>query len=332
MSKFTRATKEKSKLRFAFHGGSGAGKTYTALKIATAMGGRIVFLDTEEGSASKYSDEFSFDVLNLRPPYHPNRLIEFLSDAAEEKYDIAIIDSMTHFWDSAGGMLELVEQEAKRNTKGNSFAAWKSIDPLYRKTVQAILQSPMHVIACIRSKMDHVQERDEKTGRTGIRKVGMAPVFRSEFSFEFDVEGSIDSEHNLIIGKTRCPELDGQLFHKAGKDVADILNRWLSTGVERKVVPVAPPSAPASNTQVAEKNPEDDFIAKEYIAIANNAATVDELVEVLKEAKTKVGHRSDLLMEFRKVYARRAAEIKAWDELQAQESISLPESDANGVA
>ena len=50
--KFTKATKAQSKLRAAIFGPSGAGKTYTSLRIAKGMGGNVAVVDTERGSAS----------------------------------------------------------------------------------------------------------------------------------------------------------------------------------------------------------------------------------------------------------------------------------------
>src|SRR5262245_45143039 len=60
---FTRATKLEAKLRLALAAPSGAGKTYTALQLATHLSGPIALIDTERGSASKYADLFTFDVL-----------------------------------------------------------------------------------------------------------------------------------------------------------------------------------------------------------------------------------------------------------------------------
>ena len=62
---FRPATKSTAKLRAALFGPSGAGKTMTALRIATGLGGPIAVIDTERGSASKYADRFAFDVLEL---------------------------------------------------------------------------------------------------------------------------------------------------------------------------------------------------------------------------------------------------------------------------
>jgi hypothetical protein len=48
---FKKAVKFDAKLRLALSGPGGSGKTYTLLKLATELGGRIAFLDTEHGSA-----------------------------------------------------------------------------------------------------------------------------------------------------------------------------------------------------------------------------------------------------------------------------------------
>ena len=62
---FTPATKARAKARLGLIGPSGSGKTFSALRIAQGLGGRVGFIDTEHGSASKYADLFKFDVLEL---------------------------------------------------------------------------------------------------------------------------------------------------------------------------------------------------------------------------------------------------------------------------
>lgn len=65
--KFEKAMRKKAKLRLALTGPSGSGKTYSALMICKSMGGKTAVIDTEKGSASLYSNEFDFDVLELIP-------------------------------------------------------------------------------------------------------------------------------------------------------------------------------------------------------------------------------------------------------------------------
>ncbi|MBX6495444.1 ATP-binding protein, partial [Pseudomonas syringae pv. tomato] len=70
---FKKAERKQAKLRLALAGPSGSGKTYSALLMAKGLGGRIAVIDTEQGSASLYSDIADFDVLELQPPFSPER-------------------------------------------------------------------------------------------------------------------------------------------------------------------------------------------------------------------------------------------------------------------
>jgi KaiC/GvpD/RAD55 family RecA-like ATPase len=234
---FVKATKTQARLRMALHGPSGAGKTWTGLAIAANLvpGGRVAVVDTERGSASKYAHRFAFDVDEISGDYHPDKLIKAIGEAASAGYDVLLVDSISLFWNGPGGLLELVDAEVARararGGKADSFAAWKVVDPIYRRMVQTILAAPIHCIMTMRAKQEYVKEQGDN-GRTTIRKVGLAPEMRDAFQYEADVEGMLDLEHNLVIGKTRCEALDGRLFAKPGKDVADILHAWLSDGAE----------------------------------------------------------------------------------------------------
>jgi hypothetical protein len=226
MGLFKKATKTESKLRLAIAGPSGSGKTYSALAIATGLGGPIAFVDTEHGSASKYADLFEFDVLELVAPYHPDKYIEAIKGAASAGYKVIILDSMTHAWNGAGGILELVEQATKRQKTPNSYTAWADVTPIQNRLIEAIVSTNIHIIATMRSKQDYVQERNDK-GYTTIRKVGMAPIQRDGFEYEFDVFFDMDTDNNAIVSKTRCPELTGKVIAKPGAQVAKTLTEWL---------------------------------------------------------------------------------------------------------
>ena len=75
MGFFKKATKKGCKLRLALFGVSGGGKTYSALRLATGLGGKIALIDTEHGSASKYADRFEFDVCDCDKPTISNILM-----------------------------------------------------------------------------------------------------------------------------------------------------------------------------------------------------------------------------------------------------------------
>jgi len=226
---FQKATKKQAKLRLGICGPAGSGKTYTALIVATALSDKVAFIDTERGSASKYSDEFDFDVLEL-DEFDPRNYIEAINMAEEAGYEVLVIDSLSHAWAGKGGVLEQVDNTAARMRTGNSFAAWREGSKLHNELVDTILQCNMHVIATMRSKMEYVQEKDER-GKTVIRKVGMAPVQRDGMEYEFDVVGDMDQEHTLIITKTRCKVLKDAVIKEPDAKFAKTLQKWLTDGV-----------------------------------------------------------------------------------------------------
>lgn len=228
---FRKAVKRNAKLRLAVSGPGGSGKTYTLLTLATELGGRIALVDTEHGSASKYADLFEFDVLELKS-YDPGILPELIAEAAAQGYTTLIVDSLSHFWNGAGGELEQVERITARAKSNNSWAAWREVSPKHNRMIDAIHAAPMHILASMRVKTEWIVDRDEKTGKTSPRKVGLQPIMRDGIDYEFDICGEMDQENTLIITKSRCPQVSGGLFPKPGRELAAILNLWLGFAPE----------------------------------------------------------------------------------------------------
>jgi hypothetical protein len=223
---FKQAIKQEAKLRLAVAGPSGSGKTYTSLSIASNLGGKIALVDTEHGSASKYADKFQFDVMEIEPPFHPDRFVKAIHEAQTAGYGVIILDSLSHAWNGTGGLLEVVDGIAARSSSKNTFAAWKEGTPIYNKMIDGIIMSDIHVIATMRTKQDYVLEADER-GKQRPVKVGMNPIQRDGFEYEFDVVLTLDIDNKGIVTKTRCEDLAGGIFAKPGKQVADILVNWL---------------------------------------------------------------------------------------------------------
>jgi hypothetical protein len=230
MSKFTfqKATKSQRKARIAMCGVSGSGKTYSALAVADGLGDRVAVIDTENGSASLYSDRFSFDVLELAT-FEPENFVEAIRAAEDAGYDVIVVDSLSHAWIGKGGALEQVEQKRVASQSKNSFDAWRHVTPKHNALVEALVRCRSHLIVTMRSKAEYVIETNER-GKQAPRKVGMAPVQRDGLEYEMDVVGDIDLEHNWIISKTRCPALADRVFNKPGAEVAETLRAWLSDG------------------------------------------------------------------------------------------------------
>jgi hypothetical protein len=69
-----------------------------------------------------------------------------------------ILDSLSHFWAGDGGTLDLVDQIARTKYKNDSHRAWKDAGEIQQRLTDAILRSPLHVIAAMRTKKDYVRE------------------------------------------------------------------------------------------------------------------------------------------------------------------------------
>lgn len=222
---FQKATRATQKLRMALVGPSGSGKTYTALAIAQHMGDKVAVIDTERGSSELYSDTFKFDVLKLTS-FSPDRYIEGIRNAQSAGYDVLVIDSLSHAWMGKDGVLEF------KDKSGGDFSAWRKATPLHNKLVDAILDSEIHIIVTMRSKVEYVMEEYEDNGRkkTKPRKVGMQPVQREGLDYEMTITADLDLDNNLSIDKTRCSALKGRIFTRAGADVASVIKAWLQDG------------------------------------------------------------------------------------------------------
>lgn len=178
---FQKATRNKSKLRLCVSGPSGSGKTYGSLTIANAIkgDGRVAFIDTENGSASLYANEFDFDVLNLEPPFTPQRFADAIKGAENSDYTTIVIDSATHEWEGSGGCLDMNEQTARTKFKGNTWSAWSDTNKEHQKFINAIVLSKAHIICTARSKTETAQEGKR------IMRLGTKLVQRDNFEYEF---------------------------------------------------------------------------------------------------------------------------------------------------
>jgi hypothetical protein len=248
MVQIRKARRSATKLRLLLTGPSGAGKTWGALQIAKGMGGKTVVIDTEEGSSDLYDHLHDFDVIDLRPPFSPERYIEAIKAAEEAGYEVIVIDSVTHCWSGPGGCLEILEDVAKAQFRGNTWSAFSVITPRWRAFVDAILRSPAHVICCGRSKTETAQVDDH--GKKKVAKLGMKLEARDGLEFEFTcVLDLIHDGHYATVSKDRTG-----LFAGDPKPITPATGERLAAWLAGGTPTVTPPSEKA--TQAAA------FIAK----------------------------------------------------------------------
>jgi AAA domain len=224
---FVPAQREGSFARLALAGPSGSGKTWTSLTIARELAPTVAVIDTERGSAKKYAGEggFAFDVLEMTH-FDPRELVQALAAAGAAGYGCVVVDSLSHFWMGSGGMLEQVDNAAKRSYGGNSFGGWKEARPLERQMIEALLAYPGHVIVTMRTKTEWVLEQNDR-GKQTPKRVGTKPEQREGIEYEFDLVADMDLEHNLVVSKSRIAPLADLVLKRPDGMLGQQVLAWL---------------------------------------------------------------------------------------------------------
>lgn len=195
-----KAKRERIYTKIALMAPSGGGKTYSSLRLATGMAeeieketgepAKILMINTEQSRGYYYANEFNYDVLDMNAPHNPERYVEAINFAVDQKYDILIIDSSSHEWEGESGCLDLQQQA------GGTYQAWAKIGPRHQKFINAIADSPIHIIATMRSKDAYEMSKDER-GKTTVQKLGTSPKQRDGFEYEFTVTFLLDQKTNV---------------------------------------------------------------------------------------------------------------------------------------
>lgn len=250
-----KAQRSQVKLRLNLSAPSGAGKTYSALLMAKGLVGNwneIAVIDTENGSASLYSHLGEFNVIDLTPPFTPERYIEALQACIDAGMKCVIIDSTSHEWNT---LLEENEKLAQAKFRGNSWSAWSISTPRHDKFVNEILHAPVHVITCTRSKTETVMGDDKK-----VKKVGMKDTQREGWEYELTVSLNIDRDTHLATpSKDRTNLFENEqpflITEQTGKKLLD----WCNSGI----------------------NPDSEVDSA--LELANQCINMDELLAVWKQ-------------------------------------------------
>lgn len=165
-------------------GGSGTGKTFTALRIARGIaevvtgkkGASIGYVDTENKRALHYKEafpemcHFDFTATNEAGEvvgFGVDRWMAVMDAAEAANLPVVILDSFSHAWEGVGGVLDTQAQaldrlvrEAERRANGKyevdpgkyGQLAWAEIKPKYRRLIDRIVRAKTNIIICTRAK------------------------------------------------------------------------------------------------------------------------------------------------------------------------------------
>ena len=238
---FEKVKREKSKLRLALTGPSGAGKTLSALLLAygiTEDWAKIALIDTEHGRAKFYASRSDLETgeflyQEMTAPYSPDKYMNMVREGAEAvgADGVVIIDSFSHAWENEGGVLDIKSQIVE-NTKKTDYTAWGEAGKIQNNLVNSILSANCHTIVTMRTKTAYVMEQNDK-GKTVPVKVGLAPIQRENTEYEFDIVLNIARNHVASASKdtTFLDNWSGIITSELGES----LREWLDDGVEPEI-------------------------------------------------------------------------------------------------
>lgn len=194
-----KAKREKIFVKVALMAPSGGGKTYSSLRLATGMAeeieretgkkAKILLANTEQKRGYYYANEFDYDIVDIDAPHEPEKYVDLIDFAVKSGYDILILDSSSHEWEGKGGCLE-IHQKA-----GGQYQHWKSVSPRHQKFINAIADSPIHIIATMRGKDQYEMVKDDK-GKATVQKLGVGAKQRDGFEYEFTCTFLLDQKTN----------------------------------------------------------------------------------------------------------------------------------------
>lgn len=290
---FRPATRENVGLLIGLAGGTGSGKTYTAMRLASGMSGGkpFVVIDTEAARAKHYADEFKFDHGDLKPPFRPDAYAEAIKAADAAGYPVIVVDSVSHEHAGEGGILDWHEEELDRMAGSDwkkrdscNMAAWIKPKMSHKHMVQKLLQVRAHLILCFRAeeKIEMVREDGKlkivkKQTTTGLD--GWVPISEKNLPYELTASFLLTAD---APGMPKPIKLQHQhrAFFPLNTEITEDSGRKLAAWASGTNA-APPPPAPAGNP-VTGSSTSSAAGAAPYSEQIKAAKTMDELGAVWK--------------------------------------------------
>lgn len=236
--------RQQVKLRLGLSGASGFGKTKSALLLAYGMAqdwSKIAVIDTENSSASLYSDLGNYNVLDLQAPYNPERYIQAIELCEKSGIEVIIIDSVSHEWNGTGGCLDIHEK------LGGKFQDWANVTPRHQAFINKILQSSCHIITTTRRKIDYSLDIGSN-GKTQVVKHGTKEITREGFEYELTINFELINENHLAkASKDRTGLFMNKPEFIITSETGRMILEWCNSGSKSNLLENFTPSSSAGN-------------------------------------------------------------------------------------
>lgn len=269
---FRPAKREDVQLLIGLAGGTGSGKTFTALELASGIAGDKPFavIDTENRRALHYAEMFRFDHLELRAPFRPEAYEGAIVAADNAGYPVIVVDSASHEHAGDGGLLDWHDEEVDRmagpgadwkRREACNMAGWIKPKMAHKAMMTKLLAVRAHVILCFRAeeKVEMIKEGGKtvivpKKSLIGID--GWIPVCEKSVPFECTVSFLLTATAPGVPKPIKLQEqhralfpLDKPLTRESGRLIA----QWAAGGEKKRPDPDSPGTA-----QVEQRTPTED--------------------------------------------------------------------------
>ncbi|UEQ75912.1 AAA family ATPase [Chryseobacterium arthrosphaerae] len=276
--------RQQVKLRLGLSGASGFGKTKSALLLAYGMTqdwSKIAVIDTENSSASLYSDLGNYNVLDLQAPYSPERYIQAIELCEKSGIEVIIIDSASHEWNGTGGCLDIHEK------LGGRFQDWANVTPRHQSFINKILQSTCHIITTTRRKMDYSLDIGSN-GKTQVVKHGTKEITRDGFEYELTINFELVNENHLAkASKDRTGLFMNKPEFIITSDTGKLILNWCNSGITETATvlnSIDSPASPQSSIKPITFDPGVDCLSKDDIlSKIKTSNTIAELLAIYKQ-------------------------------------------------
>ena len=289
---FRPAVREQVPLLLGLAGGTGSGKTYSALELAKGLANeqRFALIDTENGRAQHYADQFEFDHADIRAPFRPQAYADAIEAADAAGYPVVVVDSASHEWYGDGGCLDW-HDELMGGQQSKNLTAWIEPKREHKRMVTRLLQVRAHVILCFRAepKVEAVRDAsgnlkiEPKASLTGLD--GWIPIAEKNLPYELTASFLLMADRPGVPKPIKLPAalqplmpLDKPVDAAVGLALAE----WATGGAK-------PATTKAAKAAIAE-------LEEELLALADTLGNRDVVEDAIERRRQDAATFSDWLV------------------------------------